>query len=147
MQSQAVSVSEYLDELTNDRRISIQTVRKVILDNLPLGYQETMNWGMIAYEVPLDRYPHTYNKKPLMYAALASQKRHMAVYLSGIYSNEVLRQQFEADYAASGKRMDMGKSCVRFTKIDHLPLDLIGRVIAALSVDEFIAITEKCRRR
>ena len=76
-----------------------------------------MNWGMITYEVPLSIYPNTYNEQPLMFAALASQKNHMAVYLSGIYSSDELREKFIADYKDTGKRMDIGKSCVRFKKL------------------------------
>jgi hypothetical protein len=85
MQSKAATVKEYLEELTPERREQVEAVRKVILENLPEGYEEVMNWGMITYQVPLEVYPDTYNKKPMMYAALASQKNHMAVYLTGIY--------------------------------------------------------------
>jgi hypothetical protein len=105
-----------------------------------------MNWGMIAYEVPLTTFPDTYNGKPLMYAALASQKNHMAVYLSGIYSSESGRRKFEAAYKATGKRMDIGKSCVRFKKLDDLPLELIGETIGSLAVDDFVDIVKKATR-
>lgn len=104
-----------------------------------------MNWGMITYEVPLRTFPDTYNGQPLAYAALASQKWHMAVYLSGIYGTADLRAWFEEAYRATGLRMDIGKSCVRFTSIDQLPLDLIGEAIAAVPVDEFIAMHEVSR--
>jgi uncharacterized protein YdhG (YjbR/CyaY superfamily) len=85
MRSNASTVDEYLAELPEDRRKAIQAVRQVIRDNLPKGYEEVMNWGMITYQVPLEIFPLTYNGKPLLYAALASQKNHMAVYLTGIY--------------------------------------------------------------
>ena len=98
-----------------------------------------MNWGMIAYQVPLDTYPETYNKQPLMAAALASQKNHMAVYLTSIYMDEESQRAFEAAYKATGKRYDVGKSCVRFRRLDDLPLELIGQAIGAMSLDEFIA--------
>ena len=120
-------------------------VRTVIRKNLPSGYTEAMNWGMIAYEVPLRRYPDTYNGQPLMYAALASQRRHMSVYLSGIYADEDLRAWFESEYRATGLRMDVGKSCVRFTSVDQLPLHLIGEAIAAVPLDDFIALYEASR--
>jgi len=97
-----------------------------------------MNWGMITYQVPLSVYPDTYNKKPLMYAALASQKSHMAVYLIGIYMDDQLRHDFETNYLATGKKYDVGKSCVRFRKLDDLPLQLIGEAISAFSVDDFV---------
>jgi uncharacterized protein YdhG (YjbR/CyaY superfamily) len=138
MRSDAATVEDYLSGLPADRREAIETVRDVIRANLPDGLEETMNWGMIAYEVPLERYPDTYNKKPLMYAALASQKSHMAVYLTGIYMDDRARQEFEEAYEATGKRLDVGQSCVRFRKLDDLPLGLIGETIGSVGVDEFI---------
>jgi uncharacterized protein YdhG (YjbR/CyaY superfamily) len=110
MRSDAKTVEEYLAELPEDRREAISKVRELILENLPDGYEESMNWGMIAYEVPLSTYPDTYNGQPLAYAALASQKNHMAVYLTGIYMDDEAREKFEADYRATGKRFDAGKS-------------------------------------
>ena len=118
MQSDASSVDQYLVELPDDRRNAIETVRDAILRSLPDGYVESMNWGMIAYEVPLAVYPDTYNGKPLMYAALASQKNHMAVYLSGVYADPGARDEFHERYRETGKKLDMGKSCVRFRSID-----------------------------
>jgi uncharacterized protein YdhG (YjbR/CyaY superfamily) len=145
MQSKATTVEEYLKELTPERREGIAAVRKVILENLPEGYEEAMNWGMISYQVPLSVYPETYNKQPLMYAALASQKNHMAVYLTGIYMDEAAKDGFEAAYKATGKRYDVGKSCVRFKKLEDLPLDLIGETIAALPVDDFVERVKRVR--
>ena len=142
MQSKAETVAEYLLELPPERRAAIEAVRETILANLPEGYEEAMNWGMITYQVPLERYPDTYNQQPLMYAALASQKNHMAVYLTGIYTSDEARQEFEAAYKATGKRMNVGKSCVRFRKLEDLPLELIGQSIAAQEVEEFVAIYE-----
>ena len=143
MQSDATTVAEYLAELPADRRAAIEAVRQTILANLPDGYEEAINWGMIVYQVPLARYPNTYNGQPLAYAALASQKNHMAVYLTGIYADDETRQAFEAAYRATGKRYDVGKSCVRFRKLDDLPLALIGESVARFGVDEFIAQVEK----
>lgn len=146
MQSQAKTVQEYLSDLPNERLDAIETVRDVILDNLPDGFEEVMNWGMITYQVPLSRYPDTYNKQPLMLAALASQKNHMAVYLTGVYANDEGRKRFTTAYKDTGKRMDMGKSCVRFRRLDDLPVELIGEAIAEYSVDEFINLTEQAHR-
>jgi uncharacterized protein YdhG (YjbR/CyaY superfamily) len=145
MRFEATSVDKYLADLPDDRREALQVVRKVILDNLPAGYEEVMNWDMITYQVPLETHPDTYNKKPLMFAALASQKNHMAVYLSSIYAHQDAAATFEQQYRATGKRYDVGKSCVRFRTIDDLPLDLIGRTIAASPVDAFIAGYEAAR--
>ena len=138
MRSDAETVTEYLSELPEDRRSIVEAVRQVILDHLPEGYEEAMNWGMITYQVPLETYPDTYNKKPLMVAALASQKRHVSLYLTPIYIDEDRRDAFEKAYKATGKPYDAGKSCVRFTSLDDLPLDLVGDVIASTDVDTFI---------
>ena len=143
MQSKANTVKQYLNELPNDRKKAISIVRQTILENLPYGYDEVINWGMITYEVPLETYPNTYNGKPLMYAALASQKNHMAVYLMGCYMVPEIRNEFEKAYNKSGKRFDAGKSCIRFKKIDDLPLDLLGKTIASMDVNEFIELVEK----
>ena len=143
--SNAETVDQYLDELDEDRRTQLTEVRDTIVDNLPDGYVESMNWGMITYEVPLETYPDTYNKKPLMYAALASQKNHMAVYLTTVYGDDGTKQEFEDRYRATGKKLDMGKSCVRFKSIDQLPLELIGEVIAGTAVEDFIGIVEAAR--
>ncbi|MFC1846511.1 DUF1801 domain-containing protein [Chloroflexota bacterium] len=146
MRSNATSVEEYLLELPQDRQVAIDVVRRVILDNLPSGYEEVMNWGMITYQVPLAVYPNTYNKKPLMYAALSSQKYHMAVYLIGIYLNEQTLKWFEEEYAATGKKMDIGKSCVRFKKLEDLPLPLIGKAIGAYGMADFVEQFKKLRQ-
>lgn len=146
MRSEATTVEQYLGDLPDDRREAIETVRDVIVANLPTGYEEEMNWGMITYAVPLETYPDTYNGQPLMYAALASQKNHMAVYLSGVYADEDRREIFLARYRDTGKRLDMGKSCVRFRRIDDLPVALIGETIAAIDVDTFIRVYEDSRR-
>ena len=145
MRSSASTVEQYLAELPDDRREAIETVREVILKNLPEGYEEVMNWGMITYQVPLETYPDTYNRKPLMYAAMASQKKHMAVYLTGIYMDDEARREFEAAYRATGKRYDVGKSCVRFRKLEDLPLELIGESIALFGVTEFVERVKEAR--
>jgi uncharacterized protein YdhG (YjbR/CyaY superfamily) len=143
VRSEATTAEQYLAGLPDDRREAIEAVRAVILENLPDGYEEAMNWGMITYQIPLETYPDTYNKQPLMFAALASQKNHMAVYLTGTYVSEEARDDFEKAYRASGKRFDAGKSCVRFRKLDDLPLDLIGQTIAAVPVERLIARVEE----
>lgn len=145
MQSDATSVEQYLAELPDDRRDAIETVRDEILRRLPDGYVETMNWGMISYEIPLSTYPDTYNGKPLMYAALASQKNHMAVYLSGVYTSDANRDAFHAKYRETGKKLDMGKSCVRFKTIDDLPVEVIGDSIASMDPEQFIDVYEQAR--
>jgi len=147
MRSDAATVDEYLAGLPEDRRTALEEVRATILDNLAPGFEEAMNWGMITYQVPLSIQPETYNGKPLMYAALASQKRHMAVYLTSVYQDSHTYESFLERYHATGKKLDMGKSCVRFRRIDDLPVDLIGEVIGAMTVDEFIAMERAARSR
>jgi hypothetical protein len=147
VQSKAQTVAEYLKELPADRREAIAAVRKVILDNLPKGYRETMLWGMIAYGIPLERYPNTYNKQPLCLAGLANQKNFMTLYLMTVYGNKETEKWFKQRYKESGKKLDMGKSCVHFRKLDDLPLDLIGEVIGRVSVDDYIRHYEKVKKR
>ncbi len=147
MTSDATTVEAYLESLPLERRAAINAVRDTILEQLPEGYEEVMAWGMIAYQVPLATFPKTYNKKPLLYAALASQKRHMAVYLMGIYLTEQAAHDFEVAYRATGKRFDVGKSCVRFRKLEDLPLELIGEAIASYGVEDYIAASEAARAR
>jgi hypothetical protein len=147
MRSDATTVREYIEELPTDRRKAIEVVRQTILEHLPEGYEEAMNWGMISYQVPIGDYPETYNGQPLMYAALASQKGYMAVYLSGIYADDAAREKFETAYRASGKRYDVGKSCVRFKKLEDLPLEVIGGAVAAIPMRTFIEQHEEGRAR
>ena len=147
MKSDAATVGDYLASLPEDRREAVAVVRSVILDRLPDGYAEEMRWGMVSYEVPLAIQPDTYNGKPLLYAALASQKRHMAVYLSGVYADPEARADFERVYRASGKRFDMGKSCVRFRRLEDLPLEVIGDAIARYPIEDFVDLYHLGRRR
>ncbi len=143
MQSTAATVSEYLAELPDDRREVIEAIREVVLANLPTGYVEEMNWGMISYEVPLKTSGKTYNGKPLMYSALGNQKRHMVLYLCGLYCKPEIKKRFEADWAGSGKKLDMGAACVRFKKLDDLHLPAVKMAISAVSIEDFIAAVPK----
>ena len=138
MQSSAPTVSAYLKSLPPDRRAALRAVRTAIRKHLPAGYKEAMNWGMITYQVPLRTFPDTYNGQPLMYAALASQKNYMVVYLTGIYTSPARYEAFKKAYKATGKRWDVGKSCVRFRALDDLPLELISATIASMPVDAFV---------
>ena len=140
MHSKAITVEQYLNELPNDRKEAMSIVRQTIVENLPDGYNEVMNWEMITYEVPLETYPNTYNGKPLMYAALASQKNYMSVYLTGCYMSLDVRNKFKKAYKKSGKRFDAGKSCIRFKKVNDLPLELLGKTIASMDVNKFIEL-------
>ena len=146
MQSTTQTVEDYLSELLPDRRDALSEVRKAILENLPAGFEETMEFGMIGYVVPLETYPKTYNGHPLSYAALASQKNHMSLYLMCIYSHEGSRAWFMDELEKRGKKLSIGKACIRFKRLEDLPLDLVGEAIARSSVEGYIQIYETARK-
>jgi hypothetical protein len=144
------TVEEYLSVLPDDRRAALSAVRDTIVRHLPDGYTETMQYGMIGYVVPLSLYPAGYlgdRKTPLPFAGLASQKNHMAIYLMNIYGSKELERWFRAEYKKTRKKLDMGKSCVRFKKLEDLPLDLIGQAVSRTPVSAFIAFYEAARRK
>jgi hypothetical protein len=141
MQSKAKTVGEYLVSLPDDRRDAIEVVRAVILENLPKGYEEGMQYGMIGYYVPHSVYPAGYHcdpKQPLPFAGLASQKNHMSLYLMCVYGNPGHEAWFRTAWAKTGKRLDMGKSCVRFKEIDDVPLTVVGQAIRRVPTKKFI---------
>ena len=145
--SRATTVENYLEELPAERRAVISAVRDAIRKKLPKGYREAMNWGMISYEIPLEVYADTYNGQPLLYAALAAQKNNYAVYLTSLYQDPADEKRFRDEFAKAGKKLDMGKSCVRFKRLEDLPLDVIGRAIAATPPEKFIARYESSRKK
>jgi hypothetical protein len=145
MPSKAQSVEQYLAELPEDRRAAIQAVREVILANLDSGYAEGIQYGMIGYFVPRSVYPRGYHcdpKQPLPFVGLGAQKNHMAVYLMCVYGNADLAKWFQAAWAKTGKKLDMGKACLRFKKLDNLALEVIGEVIARVPAAKYIAACE-----
>jgi hypothetical protein len=143
--SKATTPAAYLASLEPERRAVIAAVRKVINANLPDGYVETMNWGMLSYEIPLSRYPETYNGQPLMYVALAAQKNNYALYMTGFYSDPRLLDMLVGAYKAAGRKLDMGKSCLRFKTLEEVPLDVVAHIVAATSVEERIKANEAGR--
>jgi len=145
--SKAKTVKEYLVELPVDRREPLEQIRSIVKKNLPKGYVETMNYGMISYEVPLSRYPETYNGQPLGYAALASQKNYLALYLMSAYTDAATARLLVDAFKKEGKKLDMGKSCIRFRTADDLPLEAIGRIIGMTPVERLISTYEQSRRR
>jgi len=138
MQSKATSVEDYLNELPEERREIISTIRNKILENLPNGYEESMNWGMISYEIPLKRYPDTYNGQPLGIASIASQKNHISLYMMGCYMVPEQTEKLIKAYKDMGVKPNMGKSCIRFTKLEKIPLDTIVELIRDFPVKEYI---------
>lgn len=145
--SKATTVAAYLKALPAERRAALSKVRRVIKKHLPRGYREVMNWGMISYEVPLRRYTNTYNGRPLMYAALAAQKNYVSLHLVAAYGSSVLGARLKAGFRAAGKRLDMGKGCIRFREAEDLELGVIGDIIASVPVDKYIAYVEAAQAR
>lgn len=151
MQSTAQTPEEYLSVLPEDRKIVMSQLRNAIIDNLPEGFEEVMSYGMLGYVVPHRLYPNGYHcspKLPLPFISLASQKNFIALYHMGIYSDKSLLEWFVGEYPKHTKmKLDMGKSCLRFKKVDDIPLSLIGELAAKMSVEEWITIYENNLRR
>ena len=146
MKISVATVEEYLAGLPADRRATLQAVRQVILDHLPTGYEECMTYGMIGYVVPHSLYPAGYKcdpKLPLPFVNLASQKNHMALYLMSVYGDPETEQWFRKAWLAAGQKLDMGKCCVRFKRLEDVPLKVVGQIIARVPVKEYIVRIEK----
>ena len=145
--SKAATVTEYLAELPKEKADALQAVRKVIRTNLPEGYEEFMAFGAISYGIPLARYPKTYNKQPLTYVSLAAQKNYCALYLMSAYGYPPHEKALKDAFKAAGKKLDMGKSCVRFRSEDDLELNAIGKLIASIPPNRWIEIYEASRSK
>ena len=141
------AVAQFLEGLPADRRAAVAEVREVIVDHLPAGYEEAVVKRMLVYQVPLARYPDTYNGQALWYVALASQKSYLSLYLMGAYGDPGLAQRVREGFKAAGKKLGMGKSCIHFKRAADLPLDLIGDIVAAVPLTRWVAIAEAARRR
>jgi hypothetical protein len=147
VKSNATTVDEYVAELPADRAAVIEEVRRLVLEHVPAGIEESMNFGMIAYEIPLATYPDTYNGQPLMYAALAAQKHHYALYLHSVYASDEIEEVLRSAYREAGVKLDMGKSCIRFKRLDQLVPAALADAIGAVTVDEYIGLYESSRAR
>ncbi len=151
MTSKAKTPKEYLDSLPEDRKKAMSELRKVILKNIPKGFSEEMSYGMLGYVVPHSLYPDGYHcnpKLPLPFLCIASQKNFVAVYHMGIYADEKLLAWFSKEYPKhSTTKLDMGKSCLRFKKLDHIPYKLIGELVSKMTPQEWIAVYESKYRR
>lgn len=144
--SKATTVADYLAELPPERAAVVAHVRHLVNRSLPVGYREGIGYGMIGWVVPLEVYPDTYNGQPLSYVALAAQKNHYSLYLNCVNVSAERTERLEAAYAAAGKKLDMGKSCIRFKGIDQLAEDVLAAEIASTTPAQFIAISEEARR-
>ena len=141
----AATVEDYIAEQPAERRPVVSAVRDLVRRNLPRGYVETTNGKFINYEIPLERYPRTYNGQPLSYIAFAPQKNYYALYLMGVYQNEKLQKDLAASFKRAGKKLDMGKSCLRFKTLEDLDLDAVARAVASTTPEKFIADYEAAR--
>lgn len=144
--SSAETVEQYLRELPEDRRAVVAAVRDVVVRNLPAGYREMMSFGMIVWGIPLEEYPNTYNGQPLGYAALAAQKNYYALYVM-TYMVPDQEKWLRDEFSKAGKKLDMGKSCLRFKKLEDLPLDVISQLIASTPPREYITLYENARKQ
>ena len=145
--SKAATPEDYIAELPAERAALVAHVRDLVNANLPAGYREGMGYGMIGWVLPLETYPDTYNGKPLVYAGLAAQKNHTALYLNCVYASEERTERLRAAYAAAGKKLDMGKSCIRFKRREDLAEDVLAETIRSVPVEAFIAEYEAARSR
>jgi hypothetical protein len=149
MQSKAATVEEYLSGLSAERRGALEAVRRVLLANLDKDYEEGMQYGMIGYYVPHRVFPPGYHcdpKQPLPFASLASQKNHMSLYLMCVYGDSPLAEWFRESWAKTGKKLDMGKACVRFKKVEDLALDVVGEAIRRMPVSKYLKQCEQATR-
>ncbi len=143
MQSKAANVEQYLKEIPADRRNDINAIRGVLKTHLPEGYEEIMQYGMIGYVVPHRLFPAGYHcdpKQPLCFAGLASQKNHLSLYIMPLYAESPELTWFESEWKKSGKKLDMGKCCIRFRKVDDIPIDLIGKLVARWPVSRWTEV-------
>jgi uncharacterized protein YdhG (YjbR/CyaY superfamily) len=151
MQSKATTPQQYIDELPNDRKEPIKKLRQLILDNLPNDIEEVMSYGMLGYVIPHSRYPDGYHcdpKLPLPFMNIASQKNYIAVYSMTLYAKKELTDWFISEYAKRCKyKLDMGKSCIRFKRMDDIPYELIGELTAKVSAEEWIQIYEHAYKK
>jgi hypothetical protein len=142
-----ITVTQYLASVPDDRRAAIKTLRALVNKHLPKGYEEGTGFGMIVWSVPLTVYPDTYNGQPLMYAALASQKNYMALYLTGGGTDGPVHKKLIAGFKAAGKKLDVGKSCIRFKQLDDLALDVIAEAIATVPVKAHVEAAKQARAK
>jgi len=143
--SSATTVEDYLGELPPDRAEVVAELRDLVNEHLPPGYQEGMLYGMISWFVPASIYPDTYNGKPLAYVSLAAQKNYYSLYLMGVYADSEEELAFRERWLARGGKLDMGRSCLRFTRVDQLHMDLLAEVIGSVPVDDFVAAAKSVR--
>lgn len=147
LKTSSQTVSAFLAALPDDRRREVERVRTLVRRHLPNGYEEVISNNMLVYQVPLDRYPDTYNGHPLWYVALGSQKNYLALHLMGVYADAEQQRRLKNAFKAAGKKLDMGKACIRFKSADDLPSGAIADIVGSTPVDRWVEIAESARRR
>ena len=143
----ALTVKQWLASVPAERKDAINAVRDAVNEHLPQGYEETVDWGLLAWVVPFATLPNTHNSHPLMFAALGAHRKLMTVYLMSVYGAPKFRREFQAAYKKTGKRLNMGGCCVHFNTLDDLPLDVVGNTIARVTVDQYVERYENARRK
>jgi hypothetical protein len=146
-QRPVLTVNQWLASVPAERKDAINAVRAAVNKHLPRGYEETVDWGMLAWVVPLATLPNTHNGRPLMLAALGAHTKRMTLYLMSVYGDPKLRNEFETAYKRTGKKLDMGGCCVHFKTLDDLPLDVVGDTVARVAVDRYVERYEHSRKK
>ena len=143
----STSVATFLAQLPPERRHEVERVRRVLRRHMPAGYEEVISKNMLVYQVPLKQYSGTYNKQPLWYVALASEKSYLSLHLVSVYADAALARQLKDAFKAEGKKLDMGKACIHFKNADELALDTIGEIVASTPLERWVEIAKTARRR
>lgn len=139
------TITTFLEQLPAERRREVERVRKVLRRHMPKGYEEVISKNMLVYQVPLEQYSDTYNKQPLWYAALASEKSYLSLHLVSVYGDAALAQRLKNGFKAAGKKLDMGKACIHFKTADQLELDVIGEIVASTPPDRWVEIAKAAK--
>ena len=146
MPSKTPTVAQYLKQLPPARRRVVKRIRSLIQQHLPAGYEEAISKNMLVYQVPLSEYAGTYNKQPLWYVALASEKSYLSLHLMSVYGDRGQLGRLKAGFRDAGKKLDMGKACIHFQSADDLPLDVVGAVIASMPMERWVAVATSARQ-
>lgn len=147
MPKNSTTVADFLAQLSPERRREVERVRRVLRRHMPSGYEEVISKNMLVYQVPLKHYSETYNKQPLWYVALASEKSYLSLHLVSVYADASLAKQLKDAFKAEGKKLDMGKACIHFKTADELALDSIGEIVASTPLERWVEIAKAARRR
>lgn len=143
----STTVAGFLSKLPPERRREVERIRRVLRRHMPSGYEEVISKNMLVYQVPLKHYSETYNKQPLWYAALASEKSYLSLHLMSVYGDESLAKQLKNAFKSEGKKLDMGKACIHFKNADELALGAIGEIVASMPLERWVEIAKAARRR